>query len=530
MPYYLGRSTRGTGERKVWKMSVVSRQLSVVRKARGAKSELRDAIAFPQPPAPSLQPPRSGISLTEVLIALGILTVGLLGVASVFPVGSWYMQKASIADQGSAIAQSVMNDAVARGMLNPSSWYVMVPNPRSIAPTANPPWNQGFQCDGKYCPIPGNTGVFTRPFATALSEAIAQTGAATDATMVNKQLGAAYVIDPMGVAAFAVPNNYWASNKFVYTFPASMNQLSQSTSATLYNSAWQSWGNSPANTWPIRRATVQQSDGWQMSQSLASAMCSGTDDLAVDLPKRDDRPAIQNWDTVNIAGTQTPMARQWAGDFSWMMTVLPTTTAARNGMASNPEGFDYQVSVVVFHKRPLPTSIPISANAGAESSNNSAIERGVRAKVLSTGPNGGELLLEKLNGDGISESPFSQLKTGNWIMLCGPHPNSSDSSPKFVLNWYQVLSIDKEGTGIQPSFDPNTQRVVALRGTQWPWRPATSLTVNNDLSNNLCVAICKGVVAVHTKTLRMENPRGGAFGSGMSLVTPNGGTDPKYVP
>src|SRR5262245_50484266 len=62
---------------------------------------------------------RSAISLTEVLIAMGIMTVGLLGVASVFPVGSWYAQKALVADQGSAIAQSVMNDLLTRGMLNP---------------------------------------------------------------------------------------------------------------------------------------------------------------------------------------------------------------------------------------------------------------------------------------------------------------------------------------------------------------------------------------------------------------------------
>ena len=58
---------------------------------------------------------------------MGILTLGLLGVAAVFPVGSFYMQKAEISDSGSAIAQSVMNDIVARGMLNPGAWYVMMP-------------------------------------------------------------------------------------------------------------------------------------------------------------------------------------------------------------------------------------------------------------------------------------------------------------------------------------------------------------------------------------------------------------------
>ncbi len=70
---------------------------------------------------------RSGLSLTEVLIAMGILTLGLLGVASIFPVAGFYMHRADQEDRGSAIARSVMNDIVARGMLNPESWYVMTP-------------------------------------------------------------------------------------------------------------------------------------------------------------------------------------------------------------------------------------------------------------------------------------------------------------------------------------------------------------------------------------------------------------------
>ncbi len=93
------------------------------REARGASGEERGATgeepsAFPLPPSPL----RLGLSLTEVLIAMGILTLGLLGVASVFPVGGYYMQQAEIKDHASAIAQSVMSDIMARGMLNPRSW------------------------------------------------------------------------------------------------------------------------------------------------------------------------------------------------------------------------------------------------------------------------------------------------------------------------------------------------------------------------------------------------------------------------
>src|SRR5690242_1642000 len=135
------------------------------REARGARDEVRSSFPFPLPPSPF----RLGISLTEVLIAMGILTVGLLGVASVFPVGGWYMQRAEIADRGSAIAHSVMSDLIARGMMNPGAWYVMVPNSSTTTSATAP--NRSFQdVDGKYAPLPKGSNVdamFVRPFAEA---------------------------------------------------------------------------------------------------------------------------------------------------------------------------------------------------------------------------------------------------------------------------------------------------------------------------------------------------------------------------
>jgi hypothetical protein len=115
-----------------------------------------------------------------VLIALGILTVGLLSVAAVFPVGGFYMQKADIADRGSAIAQAVMNDIVARGMLDPSAWYVMTPAPASAAP--GDPNYQFPTIDGKYTAARRpTTATFTRPLGEALSEGQRITAAAVTA-------------------------------------------------------------------------------------------------------------------------------------------------------------------------------------------------------------------------------------------------------------------------------------------------------------------------------------------------------------
>ena len=491
------------------KLQIANCKLQIAN-CRGGFSRFR----APRSPLPA---PRSGISLTEVLISMGILTVGLLGVAALFPVGGFYMQKAEIADRGSAIAQAVMSDIVTRGMLNPGSWYVTIP-PAGLGAASR--W---FPSDAKYAPalIPDSKkpGTYTRPFALALSEALEEAPTQTDPAVVSKQIGSAIVIDPMGVAAMAYPDisNPPPGNMASSAFPAGAYLVYYT------NPAWAVWG----QVWPVRRATFRQSStGWQMDAATAEHYFRGHDELATDLPARDDRPARQNWDVVDVGGAKLPLARQWAGDYSWLVTVVPTTNAARNGIARNPEGHTYDVSVVVFYKRVLPpgaVAVATTSPAGAGEFRRTMglNERAVTAKILSTGLNGGEFLLEAMN-DGITESPFKNLRTSQWIMLCGPHPNSTLTDPRFVLNWYQVLAIDTEGTGIS-GFDPSTQRVLAVRGPQWPWRPAASLTAT-DISNNLCVGILNGAVAVHTKTMRLESPRSSPvqFGSsGSHTTTPN---------
>jgi hypothetical protein len=461
-----------------------------------------------------------------------------LGVASIFPVGSFYIAKAEIADRGSAIAQAVMSDITARGMLNPWAWYVMTPSPQSNS-LGHP--NYEFQSvDGKYttnrAPI---AGTFTRPFAETLLEglrvnsiqtAIAGLAAAPGATTVTKQFGSAYVIDPMYVAAACVPNQSFPNNRIAYAYPASAWMTPARNGGQYYShTGWDPWKAANFNqlTWPIRRATLQQSNGWQLGARMAEHLFRGTDELATEFPDRDDRPAAQNWDVlVNNSGGSMPLARQWVGDYSWIVCVVPTTSAARDGMARNPESFAYDVSVVVFYKRPLPAGPPQSS---AELMNAAVTERAVGAKIVSTGLTGGELLLTDIDNSlkrGSSESAFTHLKTGQWIMLCGPHPNSSVLEPRFALNWYQVQSIDTEGTGIA-NFDPTIHRVVAVRGPQWPWLPAQDLTNYQHLSNDLCVGICRGAVAVHTRTLRLDSSRSGG---GMAIAVPPGVPGPNYVP
>jgi Tfp pilus assembly protein PilV len=468
-----------------------------------------------------------GISLTEVLISLGILAVGLLGVAAVFPVGSFYMQKATISDNGSAIAQAVMSDLVARGTVNPKSWYVMVP-----AANGSLPAHITFPSDSVYAASAPQRASFTRPFSRTLGEALSQPTAATNPALISRQFGNAFIIDPLHVAA-AAERGGDNNNVAAYAFPASAVTSFPKTTASwpYYRAAqWDAWRTSTTErVWPIRRVTLQGADGLQLDRETAGFISRVSDDLVTDLPSRADRPARQNWDSMTSGSIVAPLARQSTGDYSWIASVVPQTVAARNGMAMNPEGYSYDVSVVVFYKRVLPseTATDAALAAGGNPQGQRAVadnERVVSGSILSTGLNGGEMLLTAMPSDntpaGIPGDPFSHLKTGQWVMLCGPHPNTTASEPRFVLNWYQVLNIDTANLA-------KSQRAVSLRGPQWPWQPADDPSDELQLSNSLCVGICRGAVAVHTKTMRLESVRGGA---GMGLVPGPGISKPPDVP
>jgi hypothetical protein len=485
--------------------------------------------------------PRRALTLTEVLIAMGILTIGLLGVASLFPVASYFMLRADIEDNGSAIAQSVMNEIVTEGMLNPGAWFVMVP--WNGVPVGA---NTTYPSDGRFAPVTQPVSVnsvrarFARPFAHTLLEALNQNATSSDPTVIGKQFGSAFVIDPMGMAALAFPDGsvpaQSAAHGPAHTFPAGAFQswYQYSRVPNWVGSAWAPWsggtsaGGQHGFLFPVRRVTFRQaSNAWQMDKTMAEHYFRRSDDLSTELPDRDDRPVHQNWDYVeNLDGSKSPLARQWTGDYSWIVTVAPTTNAARDGIARNPESHAYDVSVVVFHKRALPEDAQSAYSTYGSNLTDyynfvGENERAVKATIVSTGLNGGEILLDAWDDP---KSPFDGLKVSQWIMLCGPHPNSTMTEPRFVLNWYQVLAIDSEAAGLDPPLNPSTQRLVTVRGPQWPWTPATDLAYGNDVSNNLCAAICRGAVAVHTKTLRLENPRSSpvTFGSGGNQTT-----DPK---
>jgi len=72
---------------------------------------------------------RHGITLLEVMIAMGILTIGLVSVAALVPAGRSQAMKAAIYDRSSALASNAVADLVSRGFLRTEDLIPAVPVP-----------------------------------------------------------------------------------------------------------------------------------------------------------------------------------------------------------------------------------------------------------------------------------------------------------------------------------------------------------------------------------------------------------------
>ncbi len=69
----------------------------------------------------SAHPPRRGITLIEVLIAIGILAVGLSSVVALIPAGRSQASRALVLDRASNLAANALSDAATFGLLRPDS-------------------------------------------------------------------------------------------------------------------------------------------------------------------------------------------------------------------------------------------------------------------------------------------------------------------------------------------------------------------------------------------------------------------------
>jgi hypothetical protein len=103
----MGRGARGEG-REAREDKVASGQWPVA------------SASNPQSPIPN--PSRRGFTLLEVLVSMGVLMLGLLGVAALIPIGKVAMSETNKADRTGDCGRAGLRDFRVRRMLDPSNW------------------------------------------------------------------------------------------------------------------------------------------------------------------------------------------------------------------------------------------------------------------------------------------------------------------------------------------------------------------------------------------------------------------------
>lgn len=427
---------------------------------------------------------RRGISLLEVLISMFVLLFGLMGVASLFPVGSHYAAQGEQFDRSTALSDAAFDELLARGMLKPESWLYGNPLKNANNATYNDTTVSANTANNDVEVINPNTKLF-------------------NLTLPAVGPGRAFVIDPVGAAAAIDPQAQY--------FPF-WNYLVDAPNVGM-PSAWQTapatWPN-PANwpiqedAWPIRRVTLPAPEyasarPFQVLPLLvADTIFSLHDTLSVELPDEDDRPAIQRWKTVDPDGApEEPddprddilLRRQYEANYTWLASVVPVTNeglAALQPASSQYGSKAYDVSVAVFHRR--------------EEAPSDTSERLLEAEYLA----GGELILFNRNNDDDGaqavDDALEDIRPGNWIAVAGVNQTNGN----FLMKWYRLLSLDNETEIIDNvTVGTNTQTVrgrrAMLDGPEWPENPLVP-----GFSPNLRAILLPGIVSVTTRSIPMQ--------------------------
>jgi hypothetical protein len=231
---------------------------------------------------------RRGISVIEVLFAIGVAAVGLLGVIVLLPVALHSVGRGTIADRASRVSSNALSEIHARSILETSKWWW---RNRGVSPTVVQYVNASSNSDDLY---------------------------------------RAFAIDPRFVAHNGLVDyngaTYVGANLFPYVFPYSV----------------------PGPGSPrMERISLDTGLGAMMSAAFADQIFVSRDDLVFDIPAEKTLPPSPQFGdgvrdkTTSRLGTQ----RQYQGDMSWMATVVPKYDESD---AFNDE---YILSIVIFQKR-----------------------------------------------------------------------------------------------------------------------------------------------------------------------------------
>ncbi|HWB11613.1 MAG TPA: hypothetical protein VG826_20450 [Pirellulales bacterium] len=397
---------------------------------------------------------RTGITLLEVLISIGVLAIGVLGAASLLPMATYFQGETTKYDRGGALAHQAVHDLQIKDYLSPRRWIFI--DPTNSSPPLSP--------EG----ILGLTGTLASPNP-------------------NYNPLSAFVIDPLGFSYVAA----MAQNNTAVTFPC-------------YFPAFPNQSPSPPGGGPfIYRAGITANDYWPpaatapltspilMSFSVADRMMRSSDDVLFEYDPASLRQMKQalgqptDFDSRPLAITNTGInapsayAPNSAGDFSWIATVSRTPSDMLSGPGISASLHRFQVSVVVLQKRDLtlwsagltPEQPPSERQVFALFTQYGG-QVGTTQQVTSPFYGGGGLQLYVYEGTTTTPGQPSRhwldnIKPNTYLMLTANFQDLTTGTIYPQLAWYRIVTVDS-GPNRDPQNASRWYRNVSVAGGDWP--------------------------------------------------------------
>lgn len=392
---------------------------------------------------------RRGVTLLEVLVAIGVMVVGLLGMLALIPLGRMELAEAEKLDNSATIGRWAFRDMTVRGYLQPENWVNPVTG-LSVFGAAEEPV-AGYSTSL----VPGNK---TREFSIpqAMTPPVAP-----------------IVIDPLMLAPrkFPLASDETAQRQICRLFPYSLS-LSGGQSgmpegaANRPQMARVSLRSFPADIVSSNPANMM------MRAEVASRFFRSSDDLNFNVPLDTSKRPIQvfskssastlqfytNDGFVNdMQPSQNIAARSFRGAFSWFMVVEPSLAEFYSASPNNSPALggpsasavnirQYRVWVIVCHQRPLN-----SVNGQTLAQADAVSERLVYVDFVDR--NTARLRVGGLNNEGDAANALN-VKANQWIAVVGRYAEPLvPGGNRYVMEWYRVTGV--------------ADRPTHLSGTQW---------------------------------------------------------------
>jgi hypothetical protein len=347
---------------------------------------------------------RRAITLLEVLISMFIMTVGLLSVASLVPLGKVQQARADKTVRSSACGRAAFREISVHGILNPNAWslgHVADPNDFTNYEPAKDtrvydPAAEAFRFTVNRFD-PNSTGTYSTPSTVWGGFA-------------------PVVIDPLGVAGkfgpwFPFPHAVVDATTPPYPYAAPAPPVAPvlpRLTLTPYSAAFKSINNN-------------------MRAAMADLVFRNADDITFAEAASEDGLPSQILQSTHKRSSQ--------GDYSWLVTIIPDSNLIST---ANYKSLPCTVSVAVFHKRSL--TIPGSGERMCfldTTRGNIQDEIRLRLPAVDVAP--------QYAGDGKTHL---NVKAQQWIMLAGWNEIDHDNNvatplvKRWYYGWHRIIAVD----------------------------------------------------------------------------------------